>query len=97
MTEKISLKIKTTHQFEKDLKLVLKQGKDINKFYKVVHLLMNKETIPEVYKDHRLNNDEKFKNCRELHIEFDWILVYKIHNDELILSLLRTGSHSNVL
>ena len=96
MQEKTSLKIKTTHQFEKDYKLCKKQGKNIKKLKFVVNLLKCRETIPEKYKDHKLENSKEFASCRELHIEPDWLLVYRITETELILTLVRTGSHSHV-
>ena len=46
--------------------------------------------------DHALANSRNYENMRELHIEPDWLLVYNIENSELILKLIRTGSHSDV-
>lgn len=48
------------------------------------------------YKDHLLNDNKYYKNCRECHIEPDWILVYKYNENELILFLVETGSHSDL-
>ena len=48
------------------------------------------------YMDHALVNSRNYKNMRELHIEPDWLLVYNIENSELILKLIRTGSHSDL-
>lgn len=48
------------------------------------------------YRDHQLINDRRYKGCRECHIEPDWLLVYKYNNDELILFLVETGSHSEL-
>ena len=86
-----------SNNFKKDLKKVIKQGKDLNKLNKIVDVLANGEELDLKYKDHKLADDKYFKNCRELHIEPNWLLVYQIIDDELILLLVRTGSHSEVL
>ena len=79
-----------------DFKLCVKRGLDINEFTTVLTLLANGSPLPERYKDHPLQPSKDFKNCRELHIEPDWLLVYKYSNDNLILYLVRTGSHSDL-
>lgn len=48
------------------------------------------------YKNHNLTNDKNYKNCSECHIEPDWLLVYQYINNELILLLINTGSHSEL-
>ena len=88
--------IKKTNQFKQDFKLCIKKGLDINEFTKVLTLLQNGSPLPEQYKDHPLQPSKYFKNCRELHIEPDWLLVYKYSNENLILYLVRTGSHSDL-
>ena len=88
--------VKRTTQFKKDFKTIVKQGLDIKELEKVLEILINGEVIPEKYKDHPLRNSKDFKNCRELHIEPDWLLIYKYNNDQLILYLIRTGSHSDL-
>ena len=88
--------IKITNQFKQDFKLCIKRGLDINEFTKVLTLLQNGSPLPEQYKDHPLQPSKDFKNCRELHIEPDWLLVYKYSNENLILYLVRTGSHSDL-
>jgi mRNA interferase YafQ len=82
--------------FQKNFKKIVKQGKDINKFKKVLSKLANKETLEQKYKDHKLIDNKYFKDCRECHIEPDWLLVYKYLDDRLILVLVDTGSHSEV-
>ena len=84
------LKIEFTNQFKKDFKLITKRGYDIKKFEKVVELLQKQEILPEKYKDHQLVNSRNYKNVRECHIEPDWLLVYRIKEDILILELTRT-------
>lgn len=60
----------------------------------VVELLLDGQTLPEKYKDHQLTGN--WKGYRECHIEPDWLLVYKIYESKLILSLVRTGTHSDL-
>lgn len=88
--------VRRTAQFKRDFKKIISQGKDVSEFKKVLELLVEGETIPEKYKDHPLWNSKGYKNCRELHIKPDWLLIYKYSNENLILYLLRTGSHSEL-
>lgn len=88
--------IKKTSQFKQDFKLCLKRGLDINEFTQVLTLLQKGSILPEKYKDHPLQPSKDFKNCRELHIEPDRLLVYKYSDDNLILYLIRTGTHSDL-
>lgn len=88
--------IKKTSQFKQDFKLCVKRGLDINEFTQVLTLLQKGSILPEKYKDHPLQPSKDFKNCRELHIEPDWLLVYKYSDDNLILYLIRTGTHSDL-
>ena len=53
-------------------------------------------TLPEHYRDHQLKSSKLYKNCRELHIEPDWLLVYKYSQQNVILYLVRTGTHSDL-
>ena len=85
-----------TSIFKKELKLLRKRNKDISKLTEVVDTLSRGEKLSLKYRDHQLYNDEKFKNCRECHIEPDWLLVYKINYDSLILFLIETGTHSDL-
>lgn len=92
-----SYKIKYSKEFKKSLKKVIKQGKDIDKLLNVVDMLSNKQQLESRYKDHALYNDKRLKDCRDCHIEPDWVLIYKYLEDEIILLLVNTGSHSEVL
>ncbi len=92
-----SYKVKYSKEFKKSLKKVIKQGKDIDKLLDVVNLLSKKEDLDPKYRDYSLLNDKRFKNCRDCHIEPDWLLIYKYLDDEIILLLVNTGSHSEVL
>ena len=81
-----------TSSFKKDYKKILKQGKDESKFETLIAKLINNETLEEKYRDHKLSG--QFKNCRECHIEPDWLLIYRITETEI--TLIRTGSHSEL-
>lgn len=83
-----------TNRFQKDVKLCQKQGKDLGKLRKVFDILISGETIPVQYRDHYLTGN--WKGYRDLHIEPDWILIYK-EQDEKIVLLTATGSHANLL
>lgn len=86
--------VKFTNQFKKDIKLAKKQGKSLSKMYDVIEKLANGESLEEKYRDHSLTGN--YKGCRECHIEPDWLLVYEIINDVLVLMLYRVGSHSEL-
>lgn len=88
--------IERTSQFKKDYKLAVKRGCNIAELQKVVTLLANGETLPAKYRDHDLTNSRNYKNMRECHIEPDWLLVYKTTESVLVLSLNRTGTHSDL-
>lgn len=85
-----------TGQFKKDYKLAVKRGCDPDKLSEVITMLVNEQPLPEKYRDHALVNSRNYKNMRECHIEPDWLLVYKIEQEILILKLIRTGSHSDL-
>lgn len=88
--------VRQTSKFRSDFKACLKRGLDFHKFQKVLDLLIEGACLPQKYFDHPLKNTKDYKNCRELHIEPDWLLVYKYSNDKVILILVRTGTHSDL-
>lgn len=85
-----------TINFKKQYRKLKKQGKDLNKLYEVIKKLANGEDLDYKYKNHNLINVKKYKNCKECHIEPDWLLIYKIIDEQLILILFSTGSHSEL-
>ncbi len=87
--------IKYTTKFKKDVKLIVKRGKDLNKLGYIVEKLANKEVLEEKFRDHELTG--LYKGFRECHIEPDWLLIYRYIEGVLVLSLSRTGSHSDLL
>ena len=90
------LNIKYHTQFKKDYKAALKNGHNKEEFIHVFTLLVEQNTLPQKYRDHQLTNSKHYKNMRECHIKPDLLLIYKIENENLCLSLIRTGSHSKL-
>jgi mRNA interferase YafQ len=90
------LKLEFTGQFKKDYKLALKRGCDPDALNTVITMLANEQPLPKEYRDHALTNSRNYKGMRECRIEPDWLLVYKIVRENLILKLIRTGSHSDL-
>ena len=85
-----------TSIFKKELKQIKKRNKDLEKLTKVINDLANNKTLDTKYRDHALISNPRFKECRECHIEPDWLLVYKKNKTDLILFLIETGSHSDL-
>ncbi len=90
------LKIEFGGQFKKDYKIAVKRGCDPKKLEAIITLLANEIPLPEKYRDHALTTSRNYKNVRECHIEPDWLLIYKIERDRLVLALIRTGTHSDL-
>ncbi len=90
----MKLSIRFTSQFKKDLKLAQKQNKDLYKLFDIIEKIANCEPLPEKYKDHCLSG--QYSNCRECHIEPDFLMIYRIEKDLVMLMLLRLGSHSEL-
>ncbi|MBO7060663.1 MAG: type II toxin-antitoxin system YafQ family toxin [Fibrobacter sp.] len=86
--------IEYTTRFKKEYKLAKKRGRDINLLRAVIEILAKGEQLPEKYKDHPLVSN--WVGYRECHIQSDWLLIYKYKNEELILSLTATGTHSDL-
>ena len=86
--------VKFTNQFKKDLKLAKKQNKDLDKLFEIVNILADGGTLDARYRDHDLSGN--YKGTRECHIEPDWLLVYEIRNEVLVLMLYRLGTHSEL-
>ena len=84
--------IRYTSQFKKDIKRVRKRGKDFDKLKAVIDVLVAGEELAARYRDHALVGN--YRGARDCHIEPDWLLIYEIDEDELIL--VRTGSHTDL-
>ncbi len=94
--ENTKYNVQYTSRFKKEFKKILKQGKDENLFLEVLSVIANGKELDEKYKNHKLINDKTFKECYECHIQPDWLLVYKMRDNELVLLLFATGSHSDL-
>lgn len=81
-----------TNRFERELKLMLRRGKEVEKFKAVARLLLAHETLPPRYQDHPLKGG--FIGWRDCHLEPDWILIYRRESTQVIFG--RTGTHSDI-
>ena len=88
------LEIVLSNKFRKDLRLAARRGYDLEKLNEAVEVLAKEMPLPEKFRDHELIGD--YAGFRECHIQPDWLLVYRYYHEELILFLLRTGTHSDL-
>ena len=88
------LTVKPTTQFRKDYKLAMKRGLRISLLEDIVSLLALGEPLPDKNKDHALSGD--CVGHRECHIQPDWLLVYRVEENVLVLTLVRTGTHADL-
>ncbi len=84
--------IEYTGQFQRDIKKAKKRGKNMEKIKETLRLLISEEPLPQVYRDHLLTGS--WSGCRDLHIEPDWLLIYRVVED--VIRFERTGSHSDL-
>ena len=87
-------KIRQTSRFKKQMRDMLKRGKDENKIKFVIDLLAINQPLPSKYRDHKLSGN--WVGCRECHIEPNWLLIYRF-SKENGLELVETGTHSELL
>ena len=78
--------------FGRDLNRQIRRGKDISKLTSLLTLLVNKKPLPREYGDHPLKG--AWEGYRDAHIEFDWLLIYRVDDDKLLLA--RTGTHDDI-
>ena len=90
----MTYEVKYTSRFKKDYRLLKKRGYDMDKLLNVVDMLREGRELPAEYKDHPLRGD--YVGHRDCHIEPDWVLIYFKSESTLVLSLTRTGTHSDV-
>ena len=88
------LELILSNHFKKDLKLAKKRGYNLELLNEVVETLQKEEPLPEKNRDHSLTGD--YVGFRECHIQPDWLLVYRVDGEELLLFLSRTGTHSDL-
>ncbi len=86
--------VKPTTQFKKDFKLAMKRSMKIELLEEVIAMLAMGETLPNKHKDHALTGN--WVGHRECHILPDWLLIYRIEDEVLVLTLARTGTHSDL-
>jgi mRNA interferase YafQ len=86
------MRLSQTAQFKRDIKRQIKKGKDSKKLSRILEVLLSGSQLPPRYKDHPLKGH--WKGRRDCHVEPDWVLIYRISEDEIRLE--RTGSHSDL-
>lgn len=86
--------VKPTTQFKKDFKLAMKRSMKIELLEEMIAMLAMGETLPDKHKDHVLTGN--WVGHRECHILPDWLLIYRIEDEVLVLTLARTGTHSDL-
>ena len=90
----MSLSVIWTSKFKKDYRLAIKRGLNIELLDNAIRLLAAGQPLPDEYNDHNLSGN--WKGYRECHIQPDWLLIYRIERGILVLSLQRTGTHSDL-
>jgi mRNA interferase YafQ len=90
------LRIEYYAQFKKDLRRAKSRGLNENLLKEVITILAKEEKLPAKFRDHQLLPSRKYKNMRECHIQPDWLLIYCVDDGNLILTLVRTGTHSDL-
>lgn len=88
------LNIVLSNRFKKDLKNISKRNYNLDLLDEVVNTLAGQKPLPAKNMDHQLTGD--YIGFRECHIQPDWLLIYRIDGDDLILFLSRTGTHSDL-
>ena len=86
--------VRTTTRFQKDYKLMKKRGLDLSRLQAIVDKLAQGEELAPQFHDHTLGGEDS--GARECHIAPDWLLVYYVENTVLVLTLARTGTHSDL-
>ena len=86
--------VKFTNRYKRELKLMKKRGMRMELLENVINLLREGKPLPLIYNDHPLEGN--YKGFRECHIKPDWLLIYLIQENILVLTLMRTGTHSDL-
>ena len=86
--------VKPTSKFQKDLKKIQRRGYNLALLTEVIKMIASREELPAKYRDHPLIGN--YGSCRECHITPDWLLIYEQSENDLILYLTRTGTHSDL-
>ncbi len=88
------LNVDWTGTFKRDYKRAMKRHLDIAKLDDIIAKLARREALPPANRDHALHNN--WEGFRECHVAPDWLLIYRVFEHKLVLSLTRTGSHSDL-
>ena len=88
------LTLHTTGQFRKDEKLARKRGLEISLLMSVIQTLLEEKPLDPKYKDHPLTGN--YSGFRECHIQPNWLLIYTVNKGRLILTVSRTGTHTDL-
>ncbi len=87
--------VRTTNEFERDVKRCIKRGYNMSLLHQVIQLLEQSGTLPQKYHPHKLHGD--FAGCWECHIRPNWLLVWRQNDTELTLLFTNTGTHADLL
>lgn len=90
----MSLTIRVTTRFQRDVKKMSRRHKDLTKLEAVIARLVSGEPLPPRYRDHALTGE--LHGWRDVHVEPDWLLIYRIDLTKQELMLLRTGTHADI-
>lgn len=88
------LQVEYTTKFKRDLKLAKKRKKDMTSLRQIMQQIQHEKPLAQKLKDHSLSNN--WKGYRELHVEPDWLLIYKLIPSEKVVIFVRTGTHSDL-
>ena len=88
------MKIMFTSRMKRDVKRMKRRGKDMEKLIAVIDTLARREPLPPRNRDHALTGN--LSDFRECHVEPDWLLLYQVFEDRLILSAVATGTHAEL-
>jgi len=91
----MSYKLRTTNRFEKSVKRCIRRNYPMNELRNVMSILVETGTLPSNYYPHKLKG-KKGNATWECHIQSDWLLVWEQHDEELIMLMLDTGTHSDL-
>jgi mRNA interferase YafQ len=87
------LKVEYTAKMKQDAKRMQKRGKDMGKLATTLKMLANELPLPAAHRDHALSGN--WSGFRECHIENDWVLIYQIRQEVMVLAAIRTGTHAD--
>ena len=88
------LDVRYTAQFKKDFERIKKRGFPLHELKSVIEILAEEKPLDKKYRDHALKG--QYDSFRECHIRPDWLLIYRINRNELVLTAQRTGTHNDL-